>query len=217
MEPSGRGRLHRIRRTGRRHQAQAVPAGRPRQRGGSSAPRPGERTRTARRPGVIRARRGHNLVGGHRVNEWPTGWFREDKPAAPPDGNAMPGAAGGSAAAGSAAAGNAAAGNAAAGAAGGMPGAANDPTVRLPAGSAAAGSAAAGSAAAGSGAGGSSHGAGGTSYRPGGSGYPAGGSSYASTATGAPANPWPNQPPTRSAPGRLPRGSATYGRGGRRT
>src|SRR5215831_18010230 len=160
MEPSGRGRLHRIRRTGRRHQAQAVPAGRPRQRGGSSAPRPGERTRTARGPGVIRARRGHDLVGGHRVNEWPTGWFREDKPAAPQDGNAMPGAARGSAAAGSAAADSAAAGSAAAGGASGAPGAANDPTVRLPA-----GSGAASSGAASSGADGSSYGAG-ASYGP---------------------------------------------------
>ena len=43
------------------------------------------------------------------MNEWPTGWFREDKPAASQDGNAMPGAAGASAAAGSAAAGAAAA------------------------------------------------------------------------------------------------------------
>jgi LCP family protein required for cell wall assembly len=113
------------------------------------------------------------------VNEWPTGWYREDKPAAPQDGNAMPGAAAGSAAAGSAAAGSAGAG--------GTPGAANDPTVRLPSGSAA-----------------------GASYGP-------GGSSHASTATGAPANPWPGQPPLRSAPGRLPQGSTTYGRGGRRT
>jgi len=129
------------------------------------------------------------------VNEWPTGWFREDKPAAPQDGNAMPGAAGRSAAAGSAAAGGAAAGRASA-----MPGAANDPTVRLPAGS---------------GAGGSRSGAGGSSSGPGGSGYGAGGSGYASTATGVPANPWPNQPPARSAPGRPPGGARTYS-GGRR-
>jgi LCP family protein required for cell wall assembly len=119
------------------------------------------------------------------VNEWPTGWFREDKPAAPQDGNAMPGAAGG---------------------ASGTPGAAGDPTVRLPAGSGAAGSRAAGSGAAGSGAAGS--GAGGSGYGPSGSGY-------ASTATGVPANPWPNQPPVRSAPGRLPKGTRTYS-GGRR-
>ena len=120
------------------------------------------------------------------MNEWPTGWFREGKPAAPQDGNAMPGAAGGSAAAGSAAAAGAS----------GMPAAANDPTVRLPAGSGAAGSGAAGS------------GAGASSYGPSGSGY-------ASTATGVPANPWPNQPPVRSAPGRPPRGTRTYS-GGRR-
>ena len=129
------------------------------------------------------------------MNEWPTGWFREDKPAAPQDGNAMPGAAGRSAAAGSAAAGGAAAGRASA-----MPGAANDPTVRLPAGS---------------GAGGSRSGAGGSSSGPGGSGYGAGGSGYASTATGVPANPWPNQPPARSAPGRPPGGARPYS-GGRR-
>jgi len=92
------------------------------------------------------------------VNEWPTGWFRKDKPAA------------------------------AAGGASGTPGSANDPTVRLPAGS----------------------GAGGSSYGAGSSSYGAGGPGYASTATGVPANPWPNQPPTRSAPGRLPRGSAAY-------
>jgi LCP family protein required for cell wall assembly len=128
------------------------------------------------------------------VNEWPTGWFREDKPAAPPDGNATPDAAGGSVAAGSAtAAGSAAGSAAAAGGAGGTPGAANDPTVRLPAGSGAVGS---------------SYAAGGSSYGPSGSGY-------ASTATGVPANPWPNQPPMRSAPGRPPRGSRTYS-GGRR-
>jgi LCP family protein required for cell wall assembly len=129
------------------------------------------------------------------VNEWPTGWFREDKPAAPQDGNAMPGAAGGSAAAGSAAAGSAAAGSAS-----GMPGAANDPTVRLPAGS---------------GAGGSGYGPGGSGYDAGSSSYGPGGSGYTGTATGVPASPWPNQPPARSAPGGPPRGARTYS-GGRR-
>jgi LCP family protein required for cell wall assembly len=128
------------------------------------------------------------------VNEWPTGWFREDKPAAPNDGTAMPGAAGGSAAAGSAAAGSAgagdatawgaapggaAAGSAAAGGAGGMPGTGNDPTVRL-------------------------------SGRPG-----PGGAGYTSTGTGVPANPWPDQPPMRSAPGGGNRGPRAYS-GGRR-
>jgi LCP family protein required for cell wall assembly len=49
------------------------------------------------------------------VNEWPTGWFREDKPGAPQDGNATPGAAGSNAAPGGS----------------GAPGVANDPTVRL--------------------------------------------------------------------------------------
>jgi LCP family protein required for cell wall assembly len=77
-----------------------------------------------------------------------------------------------------------------------MPGASNDPTVKLPAGSGAAGS---------------SYGSGGSSYGAGG----AGGSGYASTATGVPASPWPNQPPLRSAPGRPPRGARAYS-GGRR-
>ena len=134
------------------------------------------------------------------MNEWPTGWFREDKPAAPDDGSTMPGAAGrtaaagspaagspaagspaaGTAAAGSAAAGTVAAGSApAAGAAAGMPGAGNDPTVRL-------------------------------SARPG-----AGGPGYPSTGTGFPANPWPSQPPVRSAPGDRGRPPRTYS-GGRR-
>jgi LCP family protein required for cell wall assembly len=58
------------------------------------------------------------------VNEWPTGWTRDDKPRAPHDG--APDAAGGNAAP---------AGNAAAVGASAMPGAANDPTVRLPTGS----------------------------------------------------------------------------------
>ena len=101
------------------------------------------------------------------MNEWPTGWFREDQPAAPKDGNAAPGSAGGSGMAGSAPG-------------GGMPG---DPTVRL-------------SAGAGAGPGG------------------AGGTSFTGTGTGVPANPWPHQPPLRSAPGRG-RGPVTYG-GGRR-
>src|SRR5579859_1215748 len=213
MEPSGRGRLCGIRRTGRRHQAQAVPARRPHQRGGSRASRPGKPTRTARGPGVIRAGRRHDLVGGHRVNEWPTGWFREDRPAAPNDGHAVPGAAGTSATAGPAAAASAAAdaasavpaggpagggpagggpaggGPAGGGPAGGdgVPGVASDPTVRMPAGS--------GGAGAGGGAG------------PG----------FASTGTGAPGGPWPQQPPLRSALGGGGRGgSVTDGRGRRR-
>lgn len=107
------------------------------------------------------------------MNEWPTGWFREDQAAAPQDGNPVPGAAGGRAGPGSAAAGSAAAGGA-----GAAPGVAGDPTVRL-----------------------SAH-----------SG--AGGPGFASTGTGAPPNPWPHQPPVRSAPGRG-RGPVTYG-GGRR-
>ena len=114
------------------------------------------------------------------MNEWPTGWFRKDKPAA------------------------------AAGGASGTPGSANDPTVRLPAGSGA-GSSNYGPGGSNYGAGGSSYGPGGSSYGPGGSSYGPGGPGHASTATGAPASPWPNQPPARSAPGRLPRGSTSYG------
>ena len=115
------------------------------------------------------------------MNEWPTGWFRGDKPAAPNDGNAMPGAAGGSAAAGNAAA----AGGAPTAA--GLPGMGNDPTVRMSAGPGA-----------------------------GGSGYPGGGGSgYTATGTGAPANPWPSQPPVRSAPGGRIRTPHAYS-GGRR-
>ena len=75
------------------------------------------------------------------MNEWPTGWFREDKPAAPGDGNAAPAAAGGNAAPPSAAAGSGAAGGATPRGAAGTPGAANDPTVRLPSGSGAGGAA----------------------------------------------------------------------------
>jgi LCP family protein required for cell wall assembly len=133
------------------------------------------------------------------VNEWPTGWFREDKPGAPQGESAVPGAAGGgaaagraaagsaaagSAAAGSAAAGGAGAGSAAAGGASGMPGVANDPTVRLPAGS--------------------------------GAGGAAGGTSFTGAGTGVPASPWPQQPPVRSAPGGGRRAPVTYGSGGRR-
>jgi LCP family protein required for cell wall assembly len=136
------------------------------------------------------------------VNEWPTGWFREDKPAAPQDGNAIPGASAGSAAAGSAAPGNVAAGGAAAdatavgataaGGATGVSGAANDPTVRMSAGS-------------------GTSGQGRTSQGRPNAGYP-----NADYTTGtAPANPWPGQPPLRSAPGRTPRGPKTYS-GGRR-
>ena len=55
------------------------------------------------------------------MNEWPTGWFREDEPRAPHDGNAAPGAAEANAAPGGSAG------------ASGAPGVANDPTVRLPA------------------------------------------------------------------------------------
>jgi len=76
-----------------------------------------------------------------------------------------------------------------------MPGTANDPTVRLPAGSGAAGSSAAG--------------AGRASQSYPNAGYTTG------TGAGAPASPWPGQPPMRSAPGRVPRGSTTYS-GGRR-
>jgi len=67
------------------------------------------------------------------VNEWPTGWFREGRPAAPNDGNAVPGA-GGNAAAGSVPPGSADAGGPSAMPGGGAtPGVASDPTVRMPA------------------------------------------------------------------------------------
>jgi LCP family protein required for cell wall assembly len=129
------------------------------------------------------------------VNEWPTGWFREDKPRAPQDGNGTPGAAGGNAAP----AGNAApggnpppVGSAAAGDTGGTPGAANDPTVRLLAGS------------------GASRASG-----PGEAGGAAGDAGYASAGTYAPGSPWPGQPPLRSAPG-TPRGRGPVAQGGGR-
>jgi LCP family protein required for cell wall assembly len=93
------------------------------------------------------------------VNEWPTGWFREDKPAAPNDASPARGSAGAAAESGGAS---------------GMPGVANDPTVRI-------------------------------SARSG-----AGGAGYTNTATGVPANPWPQQPPIRSAPGGGRRGPSAY-------
>jgi LCP family protein required for cell wall assembly len=128
------------------------------------------------------------------VNEWPTGWFREDKPRAAQDGKGAPADAGGNAAP----AGNVApggnvrpGGDAAAVGASGMPSAANDPTVRLPAGSGAS-----------------------RADLPGGA---AGDVGYASTGTPAPGSPWPDQPPPRSAPGApRGRGPVTYGGGGRR-
>lgn len=123
------------------------------------------------------------------MNEWPTGWTRDDKPRAPQDG--APGAAGGNAApAGSAVPagppGSAApGGSAAAVGAGAMPGAANDPTARLPTGP---GTSRAGRSAADMGHAGAS----------------------------APGGPWPDQPPARSAPGApRGRGPVTYGRGRR--
>jgi LCP family protein required for cell wall assembly len=123
------------------------------------------------------------------VNEWPTGWFRENRPGAPNDGNAVPGGAGGSATAGSAPPGSAAAGGASAmpggGAPGGsaMPGLASDPTVRMSARSGAGGAGA--------------------------------GAEPSFTGTGAPGSPWPHQPPLRSALGGGGRGPTIYGRGHR--
>jgi LCP family protein required for cell wall assembly len=127
------------------------------------------------------------------VNEWPTGWFRQDKPRAPQDGNGAPGAAEGNAASGNMTPeGNVPpAESAAAVGASGMAGAANDPTVRLSAGSGAS--------------------------PAGGAAGVAGDVSYASTGTQVPGGPWPDQPPLRSAPGSpRKRGPVTDGGGGRR-
>ena len=124
------------------------------------------------------------------MNEWPTGWFREDKPRAPQDGNGAPGAVEGHAAPGDMAPGEDAppAGSEATVSASGVPGAANDPTVRLSAGSAAS--------------------------RAGGASGVAGDLGYASTGTQVPGGgPWPDQPPLRSAPG-TPRGRRPVPRGG---
>jgi LCP family protein required for cell wall assembly len=132
------------------------------------------------------------------VNEWPTGWFREDKPRAPQGGNGTPGAAAGNEAPGDKTPGDMTpgenahpAGSEATVGASGAPGAANDPTVRLSAGSAAS--------------------------RAGGVGGVAGDLGYASTGTQVPGGPWPDQPPLRSAPGTpRGRGPVTRGGGGRR-
>jgi LCP family protein required for cell wall assembly len=125
------------------------------------------------------------------VNEWPTGWFREDKPRAPQDASGAPGAAGANVApaANVTPGGNMPPGeSAAAMGAGGMPGAASDPTVRLPAGSGAS--------------------------RAGGA---AGDMGSASAGTYVPGSPWPDQPPVRSAPGTpRGRGSVAHGSGPRR-
>ena len=123
------------------------------------------------------------------MNEWPTGWFREDKPRAPQGENGVPaGAAGTPAPAGNVTPGNMPPGDSAAAVgAGNLPSAANDPTVGMPA---SPGAGLAGGVAADVG--------------------------YTGTGTSAPGGPWPDQPPVRSAPG-APRGRdpVSY-RGGRR-
>src|SRR5215831_1402256 len=109
MEPPGRSRLPVDGGTGRSDQAPAVPAARAGGRGGGRAGGAGDQSRAARRTRIVRDRCGHDLVGGDRVNEWPSGWFRDEKPKP----------AGGADGSGPA-----------------QPGAAGEPTVRLPAGSA---------------------------------------------------------------------------------
>jgi LCP family protein required for cell wall assembly len=131
------------------------------------------------------------------VSEWPTGWFRDEKPAAPGDGNAAAGtesaqpSAGGTRPSTGGANGNSAppgGGGPAPGAGNALrrtPGVPNDPTVRLPVRQ----SASIGAAS------------------EGGTGV----------GTHAPASPWPEQPPTRSAPGsRKPPPPRSSSRGGRR-
>src|SRR5215472_10713912 len=118
MEPPGRSRLPVDDGAGGGDQAPAVPAARTGGRGRGRAGRAGNRPRAAQGPGIVRERCGHDLVGGDRVSEWPSGWFRDEKPA--------DGAAGASA------------GAAGQGRPGGPPGAANEPTVNLPGGAGAA-------------------------------------------------------------------------------
>src|SRR5215471_20901451 len=109
MEPPGRSRLPDDGGAGRSDQAQAVPAARAGGRGGGRAGGAGDQSRAARGPRIVRKRCGHDLVGGDRVNEWPSGWFRDEKPKP----------AGGADGSGTA-----------------QPAATGEPTVRLPAGSA---------------------------------------------------------------------------------
>src|SRR5215831_2404152 len=117
MEPAGRSRLPVDGGTGGSDQAPAVPSARAGRRGGDRTGGTRYRPRAAQGPGILREGSGHNLVGGDRVNEWPSGWFRDEKP--PPAGGAGgPGAV--------------------------PPGAAGDPTVRMPAGGAGASPAAGG-------------------------------------------------------------------------
>jgi hypothetical protein len=64
----------------------------------------------------VRVGGGHDLLGGHQVNECPAGWFRDAKPAAPHDGSGnRAGPVTGSTLG-----------------RGGAPAAGDDPTVRLP-------------------------------------------------------------------------------------
>ncbi len=66
VAPPRRGGLCELRRAHRHHPAAAVPAARARGRGGRRARRGGRRPRAAGRLRVIRARRGHDLVGRRR-------------------------------------------------------------------------------------------------------------------------------------------------------
>src|SRR5262249_10526201 len=92
MEPPGRSRLPVDDGAGGGDQAPAVPAARTGGRGRGRAGRAGNRPRAAQGPGIVRKRCGHDLVGGDRVNEWPSGWFRDEKPK-PAGGADGPGAA----------------------------------------------------------------------------------------------------------------------------
>src|SRR5262252_2305746 len=92
MEPPGRSRLPVDDGAGGGDQAPAVPAARTGGRGRGLAGRAGNRPRAAQGPGIVRKRCGHDLVGGDRVNEWPSGWFRDEKPK-PAGGADGPGAA----------------------------------------------------------------------------------------------------------------------------
>src|SRR5262252_1155632 len=123
MEQAGRSRLPVDGGTGGSDQAPAVPSARAGRRGGDRAGGTRYRPRAAQGPGIFREGSGHDLVGGDRVNEWPSGWFRDEKPPSAGDAGGAAGAGGPGAV---------------------PPGAAGDPTVRMPTGGAGASPAAGG-------------------------------------------------------------------------
>src|SRR5215472_12024730 len=96
-----------------------MPASGTGQRGGSRTTRHGGQSWQAWGPGLVRAGCGHDLVGGHHVNEWPTGWVRPNKGLDPGNGQGAPGGNNGPGAGDQAGAPRGA-------------GISNDPTVRLP-------------------------------------------------------------------------------------